>query len=133
MLTKTNLSEISLQRLNDCHPSLNILVNAVSLVVPVLVMVGHRGEIEQNEAFSTGHSKQTWPNSKHNKLPSLAVDLTICPYDPNNFPRLQYFAGLVLGIASQLKIPIRWGGDWNQNSDPSDERFKDLFHFELTA
>lgn len=44
---------------------------------------------------------------------------------------LFYFGGYVKGIASQMGIKIRYGGDFNQNNDVSDSGFEDLDHFEL--
>lgn len=132
MKTDDNLSAISLQRLNTCHPKLQELVNEIIKDRRILVMCGHRNEAEQNEAFSTGHSKEKWPDSKHNTDPSMAIDMSPTPYDPTNSILIIYFAGIVMGIAMRLGIKIRWGGDWNQNLDPSDEKFRDLYHFELT-
>ena len=36
-----------------------------------------------------------------------------------------------MGVASQMGIKIRWGGDWDRDTDLSDNRFNDLPHFEL--
>ena len=30
-----------------------------------------------------------------------------------------------------MNIKLRWGGDWNDNKDFSDQTFDDLVHFEL--
>jgi hypothetical protein len=43
------------------------------------ILCGHREEKEQNEAFNKGNSKLKWPQSKHNSLPSLAVDIAPFP------------------------------------------------------
>lgn len=37
----------------------------------------------------------------------------------------------MLSAANELGIPLRWGGDWNQNGRSGDERFYDGPHFEL--
>ncbi len=43
-----------------------------------------------------------------------------------------YFAGLVMGIAKQMDIEIRWGGDWDRDNEPvTDQEFQDLVHFEF--
>jgi peptidoglycan L-alanyl-D-glutamate endopeptidase CwlK len=44
---------------------------------------------------------------------------------------MSYFAGFVKGVASQMGIPIRWGGDWNSDNNLKDNKFDDLPHFEL--
>ena len=41
------------------------------------------------------------------------------------------FAGFVLGVAHEMGIPIRWGGDWNGNWDTADNNFDDFWHFEI--
>ena len=41
------------------------------------------------------------------------------------------FAGYVQGVAEQLGIKIRWGGDWDSDFDFKDQTFNDLVHFEL--
>ena len=41
------------------------------------------------------------------------------------------FAGFILGVASQLDISLRFGGDWDGDRKTDDQTFNDLFHFEL--
>ena len=50
-----------------------------------------------------------YPNSKHNKLPSKAVDVAPYPIDWNDPDRFYHFAGYVRGIAEGMGIKIRWG------------------------
>jgi peptidoglycan L-alanyl-D-glutamate endopeptidase CwlK len=40
-------------------------------------------------------------------------------------------AGVVTGVAHELGIKIRWGGDWDQDGEWKDERFVDMPHYEL--
>ena len=42
-----------------------------------------------------------------------------------------YFGGFVLGTAQEMGLGIRWGGDWDGDLNLSEERFKDLVHFEI--
>ncbi len=90
------------------------------------------------EACKNGLSKLKYPESKHNKLPSEAVDVVPYPIDWKNTPRMRFFAGVILGIAIMLKRQgkmkhcIRWGGDWDSDTDLNDQRFNDLPHFEIT-
>jgi peptidoglycan L-alanyl-D-glutamate endopeptidase CwlK len=103
------------------------------------IVYGHRGEIAQNEAYAAGNSQLKWPNSKHNKFPSHAVDAA--PYEKTaiDWGKLQsaYFAGWVKGIAARLleegKIThtIRCGIDWDMDNDVDDTKFWDACHFEL--
>jgi hypothetical protein len=48
--------------------------------------------------------------------------------------RFRYFAGFVVGIGAMLDIQIRWGGDWDRDTEVRDNRaFNDLAHFELVG
>jgi len=49
----------------------------------------------------------------------------------NVMARFYHFGGYVKGVADNLNIDLRWGGDWNSNNDFSDQSFVDLPHFEL--
>jgi len=37
----------------------------------------------------------------------------------------------VMGVAKQMNLPIRWGGDWDMDNDLDDSNFLDLVHFEI--
>ena len=88
----------------------------------------HRGETEQNEAFKNKSSKVQWPNSKHNKNPSTAIDifqinvLGKAIFDP-------VYCAKVNDLAKKLGFKIRWGGDWNQNGK-TEKGENDFVHFE---
>jgi len=127
----STLSEISEQRLSTCAPQLQLLVRTVALYCPIVVLVGHRTQQEQDEAYRAHRSKLQWPDSLHNKNPAMAVDIAPSPYQPENITRLEYFGGFVLGVAAQLKLPIRWGGCWAQDHLATPNHFQDLFHFEI--
>jgi len=64
-------------------------------------------------------------------LPSLAVDVAPYPIDWNDRERFCYFAGYVKGIAKSLGTELRWGGDWDRDTQVKDNNFDDLPHFEL--
>lgn len=95
------------------------------------VLCGHRGEEEQTEAYRTGRSQLKFPESKHNKLPAVAVDVAPYPIKWNDVDRFRYFAGFVQGIATSKGIKLRWGGDWDQDTELKDNNFNDLPHFEI--
>ena len=95
---------------------------------------GHRDRITQNGMFENGVSTLKYPHSKHNRWPSLAVDLQPYPYPRNEnklWGSLGYIAGRAYEIAYQEGFKIRWGGDWNGNGDMTDQNFDDLFHLEI--
>ena len=125
----------SLMRLATCHPDLRLLMQAALADSPVDfgIVCGHRGKADQDEAVRLGRSKTPWPTSKHNKLPSLAVD--VCPwidgaYAWSDIPAFRAVAAHVIATARELGIRIRWGGDFNGNG-LQDDRFVDMPHFEL--
>jgi peptidoglycan L-alanyl-D-glutamate endopeptidase CwlK len=124
----------SKNRLATCHPDLQRLFNAVIEEVDCSIIEGHREEERQNRFFLEGRSRVKWPNGKHNKVPSEAVDAgQYIPGKGISWDRNQccYFAGMVKGKALELGIKIRWGGDWDNDNDINDQRFNDLVHFEL--
>jgi peptidoglycan L-alanyl-D-glutamate endopeptidase CwlK len=130
-------SQESFSKLSTCHHDLQVLFYEVIKTFDCTILEGFRNEIDQNISFKSGTSKLSWPNSKHNSHPAMAVDVTPYPIDFNNSKRMYWFAGYVMGIAQKLKEEgkithsIRYGGDWNRNKNIDDESFKDLSHFEL--
>jgi len=99
------------------------------------VLEGHRDKETQNRYYEKGTSKIKWPDGKHNKLPSRAMDLAPYPIDWSNRPkaiaRFYLLAGVILAVADELGIGLRWGGDWDGDWDLFDQEFDDLGHFEL--
>jgi len=130
-------SEISKKRLCECCEDLQKLFSFVILYLDCSVLVGYRGEIEQNKAVESKKSSLKFPYSKHNVKPSLAVDVAPYPIDFNNKKRFYYFAGSVMAVAKILKESgeithdIRWGGDWDRDNDLDDQNLYDLLHFEV--
>lgn len=127
------LSPQSREKLNTCHADLQTLVLEVAKKFNVTVLCGHRDKAEQDKAFAEGSSKVTWPNSKHNRMPSEAVDLAVYPIDWKDVRRFYYLSGYVRATAERLNIKIRIGADWNGDFEIKDENFLDLPHVELTT
>jgi hypothetical protein len=130
-------SKVSLERLESCHPALQMLFRKVIIVFDCSILAGHRGEEEQNQLYPR-KTRCRWPDSKHNRIPSVAIDAA--PYyierphirwDKESLTRWYYFAGIVKGIAIIRGISIRWGGDWDRDTYVRDQKFNDLPHFEL--
>lgn len=134
-------SQQSFSRLSTCHPELQVLFYEVIKHFDCVVLEGYRDQAGQAKAVAEGNSKLAWPNGKHNHMPSLAVD--VAPYHPpttvnwKDIKRFYFFGGYVLGIARILKEQgkmshsVRYGGDWDMDTDISDQTFNDLVHFEL--
>lgn len=103
-------------------------------VADVSITCGFRGEREQNELFVTKRSRAMWPTSKHNSMPSVAVDFQPYPLPKRKekiWASLAYIAGRAIEIGIEEGVALRWGGDWNRNGDLTDNRFDDLFHLEI--
>jgi len=126
-----NFSKTSQTRLDSCHPDIKRLFSEVLQGRDCSILEGHRVEEIQNELFKQGLSKLEWPDSTHNKVPSLGIDAAPYPINWEDSKNFYFFAGYVLGIADKLNIKIRWGGDWDSDKDLNDQTFMDLVHFEL--
>jgi len=121
----------SKERLATCDPILQGLFNEVIKYYDCAIICGHRGEAEQNKAFEEGRSKLKWPNGKHNKFPSQAVDVMPYPIEWNNVKRLRHFIGFVQGIIAVKGLRVRSGHDWDNDYDLDEEKFKDGPHWEI--
>ena len=126
-----NYSQKSLKQLYSCHPQLQLLFFEVIKHYDCTILEGHRTEERQDELYRIRQSKVEYPDSKHNTIPSVAVDVAPHPIDWNNTKRFYHFAGFVIATAKQLSLDIRWGGDWDSDHDLDDQTFMDLVHFEL--
>lgn len=123
---------------DQLHPNLQVLVRRLRDEVADISLVyphgGHRDAETQNELNRAGKSKVRWPYSKHNRYPSHAVDIAPYPYphyEPKLWGALGYLAGRAYDIAAEEGFKIRWGGDWDEDGDLTDQSFDDLFHIEL--
>ena len=117
----------SSKNLATCDARLQKVFNEVIKHFDCTILEGHRSEDLQNKYYSEGKSKLRYPKSKHNKLPSLAVDVIPYPVNWSDTDRMRYFAGFVMGVAASMKITLRWGGDWDQDTELKDNKFQD-FH-----
>ena len=121
----------SRSRLSTCDDRLQDLFKEVVKHFDCSVIQGHRGKADQNKAFDEGRSKLRYPDGNHNAVPSKAVDVAPYPIDWSDRDRFHYFSGFVLGIASQMGLKIRWGGDWDRDTQVKDNKFDALPHFEI--
>ncbi len=126
-----NFSNRSKRRLAQCDDRLQEILNKAIELVDFSILEGHRDEEKQNRMVAEGKSQLSWPNSRHNKNPSLAVDIAPYPIDWDDIRRFDRLSGVISGIAWTKGIEIRWGGDWDRDWDLQDNRFNDLPHFEL--
>ena len=120
-----NFGKSSKKRLATLHPDLQKVLNEVIKIYDISIICGHRKERAQNKAFEDDKSTKKWPNSRHNSLPSEAVD--IAPWnkgiDWDNVEEFFYMAGIVMMVAENLGIKLFWGGRFKS--------IKDCPHFQL--
>lgn len=103
----------------NLHPDLQRLLAELKKELNFEIVAGHRNESEQLQAFISGKSAHTWPRSKHNKLPSEAVDIKL----PNEaIENYMDFCKRAEVIAQKLGIKIKLGRDFG---------FKQYGHLEL--
>lgn len=124
-------SQKSKAKLASADRGLQAVFNVVIQAFDNTILCGHRPKEEQDAAFAEGRSRVKWPDGKHNAVPSMAVDAAPYPIDWKNIKRFIYFGGFVMGVAFALGIKLRWGGDWDADTDLDDQSFNDYPHFEL--
>jgi hypothetical protein len=116
-------------------PRLKLIVDEILYgYADISLLYGYRGKWLQNRLYAEGVSKLRWPESKHNSLPSLAVDIQPYPRpieDNVLHGALGFLGGVATVIAQRHGVPLVWGGDWNQNGSMVDNKFNDLFHLEI--
>ena len=145
----------SMSLLETADKDLQILFKIVVVKFDNIITSAHRTSERQFELFQQGRTLigGVWivtdqskvvttvdgitKLSKHNADPSEAVDAVPYPWNPNDTRRIHLFAGYVIGVAEMLKqegqmlYSLRWGGDWDGDTEVEDEIFKDLCHFEI--
>lgn len=129
-------SQRSLTRLGTCHEDLQLLMRE-ALADPecpsdITIIEGHRGQARQDQLVEEGKSQLMWPRSRHNSMPSMAVD--VAPYvngsvswDWEHFTPLvshikDVWARLVANELVTGQYTLTAGADW---------RWKDGPHFQL--
>lgn len=130
-------SQRSLDNLNECHPDLQLIAHEAIKYFDFVVYEGYRGKEDQDKYFFEGKSKVRFPNSKHNKSPSMAFDAAPYPINWDRTGAFYFMAGIMIAVAKRLKDEgkishnLRWGGDFNRDRNLYNDKFIDLPHFEL--
>lgn len=125
-------SKTSKDRLATCHPDLQAVCNELIKQYDFSVLCGRRGEREQNEAYKKGTSNVRYPNSAHNKVPSLAVDIAPYPIDWDNISRFNEMIIRFDTIANILRregvisSEFVYGGKWTKLKDWPHIEIKEL-------
>ena len=123
----------STSSLGTCDERLQEVFNEAINHRDFSIICGHRTRKAQDEAHAMGFSKKQWPDSKHNQMPSKAIDALPYPIDWSDRERIAHFSGFILGIAQLKGFNMRWGGDWNRDGVTKDEKFFDGAHFEIVG
>ncbi len=123
--SRTNLRTVEFQGQQLAH--------RVLILKDHSIITGHRSQRQQDRAYREGNSKLPWPKGKHNRLPSIAMDVQTWPV-PDQVQDLReeqlYLLGLYKGIGSEMDMEIRTGADWDRDGEISDNGFDDFFHVE---
>ena len=131
----------SQDKLETCHPNLITLMWSVVKQFDITIVWGYRDKGTQDAMYAAKPrvTNKKFPDSRHNVLPCMAVDIAPWPevYGRNDEEKkcaainFAFMAGHVMAHAAALGLTVRWGGDWNRNLSVTDEDFKDMGHFEL--
>ena len=133
---KFKFGDTSQVKLLNLDYGLQSIMNAAlhTDIMDFSIVEGHRGKEQQNKYCREGKSRVQWPNGKHNKMPSHAVDAAPYINGKISWNKLHccVLAGIILACAARLGIPIRWGGNWDRDGEPiTDQEFQDLVHYEI--
>jgi len=126
-----NFSVLSEVKLKTCHYDIQTVIRTVIQRIDFSIIWGHRGNELQQQLYESGFSDKKAGESKHNLMPSEAIDIAPYPINWEDKKRFYYLAGMVMMTAWELNIKLRWGGDWNMNDNLNDQKLFDLGHFEL--
>jgi len=117
----------SKERLRGVDTRLVNVLNELIKIMDVTIIEGLRSKQRQEILLKEGKTKTKF--SKH--IEGKAVDLAPYPIDWEDRDRFHYMGGMIRGIAKQLNINVRWGGDWDSDGETKDNRFDDLVHVEI--
>lgn len=108
------------EKLATAHSKLGDFFRLAKAKYPDLhVSWAYRDQASQDQAFTDGKSKLKFPDSAHNKTPSLAIDLF--QIDEQG---LAVFDGVRMAkVCEEFGQGIKWGGQWRSLGDSD--------HFEL--
>lgn len=93
------------------------------------IFFGYKNEMYQNLSYEYGESKFKYPDSKHNRTPSLAIDIVFFKYDPLDYSNYIFTEDSIeklkeigkigkriskwLYIKDKIENEIKWGGDFD--------------------
>jgi len=132
----------SMSKLKTCDPVLRAIAERALELSPydITIVHGWRGEEVQNALQESGASTKRWPDSKHNytrdngEPNSLAIDFApwvngTIPWNDTHI--FAHIAGLMTAAAAEMRVSLRWGGDWDTDGSTKDQKLLDWGHVEL--
>ena len=114
-MSRRNLKTLDVELVHCC--------NLVADVMNISITSGYRGELEQTAYFERGTGVE-WPTSKHNDLPSQAVDVNPYPINYEDTNRYCEMIGMFLMAACEHGYKIRSGRHFNRRDYPHIERIQ---------
>jgi hypothetical protein len=117
----------SRRRLKGVDTKLVNVLNETIKLMDITVIEGVRSKKRQAELLKKGATKVKY--SKH--MEGKAVDVAPYPIQWDDRERFHYMGGIIRGVASQMGVKVRWGGDWDSDGEIKDNNFDDLVHIEL--
>lgn len=123
-------SQRSQDNLDSADPRLILIFTEALQIIDHSILCGYRDGKEQLALYIEKKTKIR-SGGKHNSKPSLAVDALPYPINYEDTERMCLFAGIILAIAHKYGVKIRWGRDWDGDTNLIEETFLDYAHFEI--
>ena len=112
--------------LSQAKAELQDVMNAAIKRTDFSVIEGHRGKKKQNQYYDEGKSTVRFPDSKHNLMPSWAVD--VVPWDqekrkalhgnnPYELMQIGRMVQIIMEEAERLGVDIECGANWRNFPD----------------
>jgi len=135
-------SKRSLKNLEGVHPDLRRVLDRAILDFDFTVIEGVRSPERQRQLYAQGRTKPgkkvTWTlTSNHflNKRTGYghAIDCVPHPLDWSDSASFDRMAVAILRAAMLENVAVRWGSNWDRDSQPREKGETDSPHFELAA
>lgn len=129
----------TIDHLSKLDPHLVDLLSYIETYFPFKIICSYRSDIDQDLAFQHHKTTKRGGQSKHNLVPSMAVDvISLSAHNRHSFDSVAqicqaYFAGAMRFAAMYLGFRLIWGCDWNSDSNISDHNLWDWCHFEFDS
>lgn len=134
------LGTSSQAKLNTCDSRLVRVFSMIAEEHSFRVIWGARSQTEEDQAVASGASRiKPGKVSKHQLRPSEALDIDLPPYNYKALTEayVRFAEGVVLPIARELGVSLRWGGAWSGRRNTAEYLeaggLDDVGHFEIAS